>query len=89
MSSPGCGSKSCRSYPCTPVYGSPSFFSDIMFNWFRSRKPPTLFNFTSADIEKKKKLNSQGKSVIWEKCIEDENSGILLNLPAIGNVTTS
>ena len=62
MSSPGCGSKSCRSYPCGPMYGFLSFFSNLIFKGLRTCKPSTLFNFTSAD-----KLNSQGKSFIFEK----------------------
>ena len=75
MSSPGCSSKSCRSYPCGPMYGFLSVFSDLIFKRLRTCKPSTLFNFTSADI-KKKKLNSQGKSFIFEKkCNEDEIVG--------------
>ena len=53
MSSPGCSSKSCRSYPCGPMYGFLSFFSNLIFKGLRTCKPSTLFNFTSADIKKK------------------------------------
>ena len=53
MSSPGCSSKSCRSYPCGPMYGFLSFFSNFIFKRLRTCKPSTLFNFTSADIKKK------------------------------------
>ena len=89
MYSPVCGSKSCRSYPCGPMYGFLSFFSNLIFKGLRTCKPSILFNFTSADIKKKNLTPKENLLFLKKKCIEDEIVGYFLNLPAIGNVTTS